>query len=127
MDVRLVGLQQLRFRRDGNRFGQRADLERHVDAGDLADRDRHVRAHGFLEAGQRDLDVVRTGQDVRQRVHAFGVRHRVARQVRFLVDGRDRRARHGRALGILHNARDAAVKNLRVCGDRDEREARNGQ
>ena len=71
---------------------------------------------------------MRPGQDVRERCTAPSAFVTVSR-VRFvsLLTARDRRAGHRRALRILHNAREAAVKNLRVCGDRDEREARNGQ
>ena len=126
VDVRLVGLQQLRLRRDGDRFAQRADLERDVDAGDLADRHRHVGAHRFPEPRQRDLDVVGPRQDVGQVVAAFGVGHGVAGEVRFLVDDGDGGARHDAALRILHDADNAAVENLGLGGDRHEHEARGG-
>ena len=49
---------------DGDRLGERADFERHVDAAHLTDADRHVLAHDLAEPLQRRLDVVEAWQHV---------------------------------------------------------------
>ena len=48
--VRLVCLQQRRFRRHRDRLGQRTELQLPVDANDTADGDRDVRLDELLES-----------------------------------------------------------------------------
>ena len=112
VDVRLVGLQQLGRRLDGDGLGQGADRQRQVHAADLADRDGHARSDRFLEPLQRDLDVVRAGRDVDEGVRALRVGGRLPREVGVGVDDRHPGPRHDRALRVDDCADDAAIKNL---------------
>ena len=52
-------------------LGDRADFQGDVDAGNVADGDRHVVPRDVAESGQRDLDVVRSRLNVDDAVGAI--------------------------------------------------------
>jgi hypothetical protein len=90
------------------------------DQADLANRDRHVGLNGFLESLQHDLDVVRRGRDIRERVTALPISGRLAGEVVVLVDDRHPRPWNGRPLRVHHRADEAPIQQLSVgaagCG-----------
>ena len=73
----------------------------------------NVRPHAFAEALQGNLDVVRPRRDVDEVVRTLSVRDGVTREVRFLIDDGNGRARNGGALRVFDDADDAAVEHLR--------------
>ncbi len=122
--VGLVGLQQLHVRGDGDRLGQRADVELHVDAATSLTETGTSVLHGLLEALQRHLDVVGPGLHVRERIGAGVAGHRRRGRVRFLVGGGDRGAGYGGAAVIRDGADEAAVQDLRVQASQVRRRRR---
>ena len=89
-------------------------MQREVDAGDLADRDRHVRLDCLAESSHRHLHIVGAGQNVRQAICALLVRNRFPDEARFLVGDRQGCPRDYGALCVLDVPDDTAVKDLRL-------------
>ena len=118
MNVRLVGLQQLGCRLDRDALAQRADLQREIDTADLAGGDRHAGSHDFAEPLECDLDVVRPGEDVRERVRALRISRRFTCEVGVGVDDRHLRPGNDRTVRVGDRSHEPAIKKLRRRGRR---------
>ena len=126
--VSLVGLQEGRLRRHGNRLRQCANLETAIDADDTAGGDRNAGLDEFLEARQHGFQRVGAAGNVANRVGAFTVGHARQLQAGVLVLDRDGHTGDIRTLGIGDVPDESAVEILckrgrcRDSGDQNGRE-----
>ena len=107
---------QRRLRLDGDRFGQRADLELEIDSDALVDAELDVGHGDRLEAGDFCGDRVVPGRQRRRGVFAIGVGHDDAGQFGAGVGERDVDAGHDSTRRIRHATDDRAGHGLRRGG-----------
>jgi hypothetical protein len=115
--IRLVRLQELRRRLDGDDLAQTANDQGQVHATDLPDVDRHAGSDRFLEPLQRDLHVVGPGRHIRERIAALCIGCRLAGEIGVGVHDRDPCPGNGRSLRIGHTADEAAIQDLCFGGE----------
>jgi hypothetical protein len=116
-----IGLQQRRFRGDGDGFLQLVHRQRCFDAGDAVERHRHVAARERLKARHRDDDGVGPGLHRRESVGAGRVAGRLARRLGFVVSDGNGGARQHAAGRVFHGADNRPIEHLCFGGGQEER------
>jgi hypothetical protein len=119
---RTIGLELRGIGRDFDRFGDLPDLQREVDAGDVACRYVEVLLRDRAKSGGRDAHIVTSGHDVRDIEVALRIGLGFARLSRLFVGDGDCRFGHGGARRIRKRSDDRPVEHLCLGARRQSEE-----